>query len=174
LGDASPSTEDASPVPSSQVQSNLVGLTGAYFRSPASPPFSQPRACPHLRPHDRPSTLPIPRGCLLTPCGSGPVVSLHARARTLFPTRTRTRTPCRTRTRTARTLARTSSSTCDSSHRRLRWTHPTLTSPPLFKGFISGTGWPATKGGLPSQTHGKSEFWPSNLMLQLNLHSSLT
>ena len=57
LGDASPSTEDASPVPSSQVQSNPVGLTGAYFRGPASPPSSaRPRARPHLRPHDRPST----------------------------------------------------------------------------------------------------------------------
>ena len=57
MGDASPSTEDASPVPSSQVQSNPVGLTGAYFRGPASPPSSaRPRARPHLRPHDRPST----------------------------------------------------------------------------------------------------------------------
>ena len=91
LGDASPSTEDASPVPSSQVQSNPVGLTGAYFRGPASPPSSarpHNHAPVHTSVHnDRPSTPPIPRGCLLTPCGSGPVVSLHARART----RTRTR-----------------------------------------------------------------------------------
>jgi len=37
VGDASPSSEDASPVTSSQVQINPVGLTGAYFRGPASP-----------------------------------------------------------------------------------------------------------------------------------------
>ena len=102
LGDASPSTEDASPVPSSQVQSNPVGLTGAYFRGPASPPSSaRQRARPHLRPHDRPSTLPIPRGCLLTPCGSGPVVSLHARARRP----SRLARGLSTNTRTARTRA---------------------------------------------------------------------
>ena len=35
LGNASPSTEDASPMPSSKVQSNPMGLTGAYFRGPA-------------------------------------------------------------------------------------------------------------------------------------------
>ena len=40
LGDAVPSTEDASPVPSGQVQINPVGLTGAYFGGPASPSSS--------------------------------------------------------------------------------------------------------------------------------------
>ena len=44
LGDAVPSTEDASPVPSGQVQINTVGLTGAYFGGPASPSSS---ARPH-------------------------------------------------------------------------------------------------------------------------------
>ena len=43
MGDAVPSTEDASPVPSGQVQINPVGLTGAYFGGPASPSSSARR-----------------------------------------------------------------------------------------------------------------------------------
>ena len=46
---------------------NRVGLTHPYFGSRVSPPSS---ARPHNHaPQDRQSTPPIPRGCLLTPCG---------------------------------------------------------------------------------------------------------
>ena len=105
LGDAVPSTEDASPVPSGQVQINPVGLTGAYFRGPASPPSSarsHNQAPVHISVHnDRPSTLTIPRGCLLAQYGSEPVVSPHARARRP----SRLAHGLSTNTRTARTRA---------------------------------------------------------------------
>ena len=79
-------------------------------RGQVKPAESPPMCAGGTRRKDRPSTPPIPRGCLLTPCGSGPVVSLHARARTL-PTRTRTRhAPL---ARTTRTHLASSDSTCE-------------------------------------------------------------
>ena len=177
MGDASPSTEDASPVTSSKVQSNPVGLTGAYFRGPASPPSSarpHNHAPVHTSVHnDRPSTLPIPRGCLLTPCGSGPVVSLHARARRPsrlargLSTNTRTartratgthlrqhlrdRTLSRTRTRT-----RLRTATCTA--RAIARTRPRTHSPSLP--FVTGRG--ASRDPIPGvpQTRPRADQTP--------------
>ena len=50
-GNVGPSTEDASPRPSGQVQNNPIGLTCAYFWGPASLPSS---ACPHNHALQRP------------------------------------------------------------------------------------------------------------------------
>ena len=84
-------------VPIMQSCQRPVAAHGCHNGHPEQPCAVTGRWPSSARPHnhtpvhnDRPSTVPIPRRCLLTPHGPGPVVSLHARARTL-PTRTRTR-----------------------------------------------------------------------------------
>ena len=84
-------------VPIMQSCQRPVAAHGCHNGHPEQPCAVTGRWPSSARPHnhtpvhnDRPSTIPIPRRCLLTPRGPGPVVSLHVRARTL-PTRMRTR-----------------------------------------------------------------------------------
>jgi hypothetical protein len=105
--------------------------------------LARPLLLAHTSVHnDRPSTLPIPRGCLLTPGGSGPVVSLHARARRP----SRLARGLSTNTCTARTCA---TGTHPRQHLRARTLSRTRTRARLRR---AGTSQPARQPAIPPVT----------------------